>query len=152
MRVLGLWTATIIALVASGSALAKECPGNSPDCLQLYERWDINGFYHVVGETLTAKSGNIAQDLLKKSTVTVSQNPDTFPANASLVAVYLYWTGSRETPDTAVNFQAPGMPTPQPVNADKCYVDGDNRTGSISKNFYNCRANVINLFTPDVNH
>ena len=137
-----------LAALALTSAALGAAPARSAGCddshesgVGCFQRWDIKGFYHAVGTTLTEKENNIATTLLPSASVTLGGDDATVPVGAKVIASFLYWSGARETPDDRVELRVPGLGFAE-VIADKCYTDSDNRTGSISKQFYACRADI----------
>ena len=136
----------LVAVLGSLPALAQ----TPPKGIDLLKRWDLKGFYYAAGQTLTTKQKNIATGLLAQNALTVAPS-EALPADAGLVAAFLYWSGSRETPDTDAVVTVPGLLS-MVVEADKCWADSDNRTGTISKNFYTCRANMAPMIAASGSH
>ncbi|MFT7622240.1 MAG: hypothetical protein ACI9WU_001408, partial [Myxococcota bacterium] len=141
---------TLVFASAAG-AQQSDCNDSHTDGVQCFKRWDLQGFFYTVGETLTKSSSNIATELLPEGSVDVSPDPDAFPQVANVVGTYLYWSGSREEADTSVTLAIPGEAAAEVV-ADKCYLDSDNRVGSISKNFYACRADISGILKAGTTH
>ncbi|MCA9522313.1 MAG: thrombospondin type 3 repeat-containing protein [Myxococcales bacterium] len=137
----------------SGVAFAQSVPITN-QFFDKFNRWDIKGDYFVIGATLKKDSDGVMD-----SNTTTLKSPDSFPsvtdilemkkrtvpAGVKLINVYLYWSGSLQTPTTEVSLLLPGETThgnTTKVTADQCYQDSDFRTNSISNNFYNCRADI----------
>jgi len=143
-----LQTFTILAMctlfAASTEAQQLECNDAHIDGVGCFKRWDIKGFYYADGVSLTDKTANIATELLPSADLVIQSDPDQFPPAAKLLNAYVFWSGSLETPDANIVLTAPGT-GPNPIVADKCYTDDDNRVGSISKNFYTCRADIMGV-------
>ncbi|MFT5431478.1 MAG: putative repeat protein (TIGR01451 family), partial [Myxococcota bacterium] len=142
--VLGWIVGGLLLIVGSASAQQGQCNDAHNDGVDCFRRYDIKGFYYAAGQTLTKKENNIATELLDQGELTVVPGPDTIPVGATLLNAYLYWSGSREVPDVEVELQVPGQGFTKVVS-NKCYSAGDNRVGSISKNFYTCRADVTGI-------
>ena len=146
MSAKGIVAPLLLTALMAGSAAAQQS-----EKVDLFERFDIKGFYYVAGQTLTDKAGDVATKLKDSASITVGSDPSAsptdpdpgkLPAGVKVVRAYLYWSGSNEVQDSKVQVTFPNASTPVVVTAKDCYVDPDNRTGSLSKSFYNCRANV----------
>ena len=153
MTRISFWAIPLSLLVLAAPAMAQEgeCNGTHTKGVGCFKRWDIKGFYFAAGETLTEKQNNIATSLLQENTIDVVSDDNTFPASAKLLNAYLYWSGSREAADTKVDLAVPGDGYVN-VTAEECYLDSDNRTGSISKNFYACRADIMPVLSGIATH
>ena len=61
---------------------------------------------------------------------------------STLKAVLLFWSGALPTPSNKVTLSVPKGTADLEIIADTCYTDSDSRNNSISKSFYNCRADI----------
>ena len=147
------WFLVLGVVCCSVPAFAQQpaCGDSHTHGVDCFRRWDIKGFYYAAGQTLTEKSNNIATALLDSNTIDIGPGDATFPATAKLLNAYLYWSGSREAPDEVVKLATPGQVAVD-VIAEKCYLDGDNRSGSLSKNFYTCRSEITGILKAGNTH
>lgn len=127
-------------------------PASADEAMSLRNQWTGNIDFHVTGAPLAVDgpdADTTRVDILLPS-ADVSVTSADVPVSATLVQVFLYWTGSTVDDgctgamlDRTVDFTAPGASAVS-VTADRCACS---LAGAASYDVQSCRADVTSLIT-----